>query len=167
MATSKLSQLQSLGGGEKPKPKPSLPPATEAQLKKFGDFAGSGDSKTIASYLIKKGLINGSQLYTDHPDISTKEGIINAQSDWKPAAISKMLIRARQLNLKTPTEIKANQEALLGSLDERLSQAIKHPTFSQIHGNWWETFNSILKDQYASENASQPLPSLATALATK
>ena len=169
MATSKssLSTMKTLSGGDKPKPKPTPPPLTDAQLKKFGEFAGTGDTKQIAAYLMKKGLINGGQLYTDHPDLSSPNGIINAQSDWKPAAISAMLVRARKLGLKTPTEIKANQTALFGALDQRVAEGIKHPAFSQIHPNFWQTFDSILKDRYASEATTAPLPSLATALTTK
>lgn len=178
MATSKsLTGIKKLGGDPikksktppppPPKRAPSLPPLTDEQLAKFSNFADSGDTKAKAAYLAKKGLIGADQLLTDHPDITSKNGIINAQSDWKPSAISLMLARARSLNLKTPTEIKANQAALIGALPERLQQAINHPAFSQIHPNYWQTFDSILKDRYASETTTQPLPSLATALASK
>ena len=128
-------------------------PLTDEELQKFGDFAGTTDTKEIAKYLMKKGLVGASQLYTDTPNIATKEGIVNSQSDWKPAAMSKMLARARMLGLKTPTEIAANKAALIGALDDRIKQAISKPEFEQIHPNWWSTFDSILKDQYAKEGA--------------
>lgn len=134
-------------GEKKSKPKP----LTDEELEKFGKFAPSDDTKEIAKYLLGKGLVGGEQLLTDHPDITKKDGIINAQSDWKPAAISKMLIRARQLGLSTPTEIKANREALMGALDGRVKDGLNHPAFAQIHPNFWATFDSVLKDQYAKE----------------
>lgn len=164
MATSKrpLSAMKTLGDT-----KPIPPAPTEAQLRAFGNFANTTDIKEKASYLSKKGLIGAGQLMTDHPDISTKNGIINAQSDWKTSAMSSMLSRARQLGLKTPTEINANKEALLGALAPRLKDAMNHPAFNQIHPNYWDTFNSVLKDQYANELTSKPLPSLTTSLATK
>ena len=146
------------GGGKKP-PKPQ--PLSEEQLMAFGNFAGTPDTKETAKYLMKKGLVGADQLYTDHPDITTKNGIINSQSDWKPAAISHMLIRARQLGLKTPTEIEANKVALMGSMPDRLKQALNHPTFAQIHPNFWQTFNGILKDRYDNETASTQ-PQMAT-----
>jgi len=171
MATSKkpLSSMKSLTdkkGGDDGKPKK----ISDEQLAKFSDFAGTTDTKEIAKYLIKKGLAGASQLYTDHPDISSPQGIINAQSDWKPSAISKMLMRARQLGIKTPAEVKANQEAILGGLDERYRMAVKHPAFTQVHGNFWDTFNGILKERYDTEaapiaSAPKPNPSpLVTAL---
>jgi hypothetical protein len=136
-------------------------------LFKFGAFGGGGDTKAVAAYLMKKGLRGAEQMFRDHPDISTREGIINAQSDWKATAISRMLMRARQAGLRTPTEIKANREALMQSNDPKIVEALKHPAFNQIHPNFWETFDSVLKDQYDAENIKQPLSSLATSLAKK
>ncbi len=78
-----------------------------------------------------------------------------------------MLMQARKLNLKTPTEIKANRAALIGSLDPRLQDAMKHPVFNQIHPNFFDTFNSVLKDQYAAEQTKKPLPPLVAALTKK
>lgn len=162
MATSKipLSSMKTLWGDKKPTP------LTEAQLTQFGNYGG-GDVKTKSAYLSKLGLIGADQLLTDHPDISSSKGIINAQSDWKTSAISAMLIRARQAGLKTPTEIKANREALTSALAPRLKEAINHPVFNQLHPNFWSVFDSVLKDQYASENVPTPTPALATALAKK
>ena len=159
MATSKkpLTAMKSLaekgGGDDKNKP------LSDEQLKKFADFAGTGDTKEIAKYLMKKGLKGAEQLYTDHPDISSPQGILNAQSDWKASAISKMLMRARSLNLRTPAQVKANQEAILGGLDERYRAAIKHPAFNQIHPNFNQTFASILEDRYLAEQAPPAAPS--------
>lgn len=152
MATSKkpLAAMKTLSGGGDGK-------LTDEQLKKFADFAGTGDTKEIAKYLMKKGLAGAEQLYTDHPDISSAQGIINAQSDWKAAAISKMLMRARSLGIKTPTQVKANQEALLGGLDERYRTAIRHPAFSQIHPNFFQKFSEILGDRYTAESAPAPV----------
>ena len=163
MATSKrsLSAIKTLSGGGDDKK------LSEEQLIKFGRIAGSNDTKDIAKYLMKIGLKGAEQLYTDHPDISSKEGILNAQSDWKVSALSKMLMRARGLNLKTPTQIKANQEALLGSLDPRYRDAIRHPAFNQIHGNWWDSFNRVLSDQYAAESVPTPTTSPLVAALTK
>ncbi len=151
MATSKMSMLVDGGGKKNTKPQP----LNDEQLMSFGNFAGSPDTKETAKYLMKKGLVGAEQLYTDHPDITKKEGIINSQSDWKPAAISHMLIRARQLGLKTPTEISANKEAIMGSMPDRLKQALSHPTFAQIHPNFWPVFNDILKDRYDTESKPQ------------
>ena len=166
-----ISQLTTLKDGGKPKlkpePTPTISKLSQDQLNKFGQFAGSGDTKEIAKYLMKKGLIGAEQLYTDHPDLSAKDGIINAQSDWKPSAISQMLIRARSLNLKTPTQVKANRAALVGALPDRYAQAISHPAFSNIHKNFWETFDGILSERYQAEKQSTPLTSLATSLAKK
>ncbi len=157
MATSKkpLAAMKSLaekgGGDDKNKP------LSDEQLKKFADFAGTGDTKEIAKYLMKKGLKGAEQLYTDHPDISSPQGILNAQSDWKASAISKMLMRARSLNLRTPAQVKANQEAILSGLDERYRTAVKHPAFKQIHGNFDDVFNTLLQERYAAESAPAPV----------
>lgn len=168
MATSKkpLGAMKKLSGDPIVVKKPTAP--TQAQLQAFGNYGGGlTDSKQKAAYLAKKGLIGASQLYTDHPDITNDKNmaIINAQSNWKEGAIGAMLRRARSLNLQTPTEIKANRTALLGSLRPELAKAINHPAFSQIHKNWWETFDSVLADQYAAENTTTPL--LQTELAKK
>lgn len=168
MAKKSLSALKTLSGDETaPKKKPTPATLTKAQLDQFGDYAGSTDVKAKAAYLAKKGLIGADQLLSDHPDLSSKEGIINAQSDWKTGATAAMLIRARKAGLKTPTEVKANWQALTGALEPRLREAINHPVFNQIHPNYKDTFASILADRYASEATSQPLSSLATSLAKK
>lgn len=159
MALTRKSLISMNGGGTNPK-KPI--PLTEEQLRAFGTMGGTTDVHGKAAYLAKKGMIGASQLLSDHPDISTTKGIINAQSDWKTAAMETMLMKARQLGLKTPTEIAANRPALLGALAPRLKDAINHPTFSQIHPNWWDTFNGVLKDQYANESAT-PQPNLIAA----
>lgn len=153
-----MNLLSTKGGintiGDTPTKKAAKRKLSEKELEDFGNFGGSADTKLKAAYLAKKGLVGADQLLTDHPDISSKDGIINAQSDWKSAAISQMLMRARHLGLETPTEIKANRAALIGALHPRLQQAISHPAFSQIHPNYWQTFDSILKDQYSSESAT-------------
>lgn len=163
MSLSKRSVTDAQGlMGMKKEGEPTKPlPLTEDQLRAFGTIGGTSDVKGKATYLAKKGLIGASQLISDKPDISTRKGIINAQSDWKTAAFETMLMKARTLNLKTPTEIAANRDALLGALRPELKEAINHPVFNSIHPNWWDTFNSVLKDQYANESAQPPSANLA------
>lgn len=146
-------------GGDKPALPPKPRPLTDEELMAFGNFAGTTDVKQMASHLGKKGLIGASQLIADNPNLSTREGITNTQADWKTSAFSKLLIQARKFGLKTPTEITANKEALMASLDPRIKDALNHPDFQNIHPNFWETFSSVLKDQYANE----PVPSIMTA----
>lgn len=133
-------------GGKKP---------TEDELNRFGNFANSTDTKEVAKYLMNKGLVGADQLYTDHPDISTRGGVVNSQSDWKPAAISKMLIQAKALGIKSPESVTQNRAALMAGLDDRVKVALNHPSFSQIHPNFWSVFKDILKDQYANESADK------------
>lgn len=131
---------------------------TEEQLMRFGNYGGA-DVKDKAAYLAKKGLIGASQLIMDNPNISTTEGLTNSQADWKTSAFGKMLMQARKLGIKDPTQVANNKEALMGTLDPRIKEAMNHPTFNQIHPNWWSTFNSVLKDQYDNETAL-PKPDL-------
>lgn len=163
MAVSRRSLEAMTSGGDGKKPPET--PLTDTQLQQFGNFAGSSNLRDQALYLMKKGMKGAEQLYTDHPDISTRDKLINAQSDWKPAAISAMLIRARRAGLRTPTEINANKDALLGALRPELAQAINHPAFSQIHENFWPVFSQILQDRYSNESRS--LPSVSDLVAKK
>jgi len=142
MAT--VAPVNALVEGGKKKP-------TEEELNKFGNFAGTTDTKDIAKYLMKKGLIGASQLYTDKPDVATKEGIVNSQSDWKPSAISHMLMQAKALGIKSPESVTANRTALMASMPPRLKEALNDPTFTQIHPNFWNVFGDILQDQYKKE----------------
>lgn len=127
---------------------------TEQQLMNFGNYGGTTDIKERASYLAKKGLIGASQLIMDNPDVSTKEGLTNSQADWKTSAMGQMLMQARKLGIRNTTEVLHNKDAILSSLDPRIKDAIKHPTFNSIHPNWWQTFNTVLADQYANEAIS-------------
>lgn len=147
--------------GDDPKKKRPMP-LNENQLKQFGVFGGSPDVHQQALYLVKKGMVGAGQIVGDRPNLSTREGIVNSQADWKPAAISAMLVRARQLGLQTPNEIAANKDVVMGALDPRIKSAITHPEFQNIHPNFWQTFNSVLSDQYANEAKQlQPLTLLA------
>lgn len=137
------------GGGKDKVKKPA--PLSDDQLNIFGNFGGSADVKVKARYLASKGLRGADQMINDQPDISTREGIVNSQADWKTSAFSTMLIRARKLGLQTPTEITANKDALLGSLPDRLKDAMNNPFFNQIHPNYWQVFGSVLQDQYGEE----------------
>jgi len=124
---------------------------TEEELNKFGNFAGTTDTKDVAKYLMGKGLIGASQLYTDSPNVATKEGIVNSQSDWKPSAISHMLMQAKSLGIKSPESVTANKAALMASMPPRLKEALNNPAFMQIHPNFWNVFKDILQDQYKKE----------------
>lgn len=167
MATA-LSELKTLSGGDPgKKKKPTMPTISDEQLDRFSTLGDSPNIPDKAKYLSQMGLIGADQLLTDHPDLSTPKGIINAQSHWKTAATELMLRRARKAGLKTPAEIKANRAALLAALPPRLSEAIQHPVFNQIHKNYWDVFDSILKDRYGKESATPPISSLATSLAKK
>jgi hypothetical protein len=154
MALSRIN-LAAMGGGDDGGKRKRPTPLADDELKKFGVFGGSPDVKNQALYLVKKGMVGAGQIVGDKPDLSTREGITNSQGNWKPAAISAMLVKARQLGLQTPTEIMANKAAVMSSLDPRIKDAINHPAFSQIHPNFWPTFTSVMDDQYKAE-AAQP-----------
>lgn len=135
---------------KKPFGKPTLPVLNNVQLTGFGDFAGTTDVNEKARYLGRKGLFGADQLIADKPE-NNPNGVTNAQSSWKTSAMSAMLMQARRLGIKTPTEVSANKSALIGALDPRFKDAINTPEFSNTHPNWWQTFDSILKDQYDKE----------------
>lgn len=139
---------------DKTKAVPAKPrPLSEQELQQFGNFANTTDVKDMARYLGQKGLIGASQLIND-----TGTSVINSEADWKTAAFSQLLIQARRFGIKTPAEINANRDALMGTLDPRIKDALKNPVFAQNHPNYWETLGSVLKDQYAKELPAQPNP---------
>jgi hypothetical protein len=148
--------------GDPKKPTAAAPPMlSEAELRAFANYGGTTDPKGKAAYLASKGLVGASQILTDHPDVSTEKGIINAQSNWKTSAIEAMLMQARKMGLKTPTQLSNNKAGLMSAIDPRIKEALNHPAFNQIHPNFWETFNGIVKDQYDNEAAAAPAANLA------
>lgn len=124
----------------------------------FGNFANSQDSKVAAQYLSNKGLVGADQLVNENQDTSSADAIKNKnQSDWKVAAIQKILQKAYQKNIRNPTEFlqPENRAYLLSGVDPRVKQAILDPTFSVIHPNFWQVLgNSVLKDQWDKTDAA-------------
>jgi len=130
---------------------------TEEELFKFSNWVQGGDTKTIASDLAKRGLLNATQLYIDSPNTSIKGGIQNAQSDWKPAAIQDILMKARAAGMKDEMEITANKAYLTNG---KFKDALNHDVFNRLHPNFWKVVSGIYKDQLAKE--SVPDKGLAT-----
>lgn len=144
-----------LAEGEKDK-KPVLPP--QDLLQKFGNWTGQTDTKVMAEDLIKRGLVGGEQLRYDQPNTSTAEGIRNAQSDWKVAAIQDILSNARKFNLRKPEEVLANKNVLISNPKWR--DAINNDSFKTIHPNFWNVItDSLLPSQYAKEDAQRMVAS--------
>ena len=130
------------------------PPIVQDENQKFGNWTGSTDPKVMAADLMKRGLVGANQLLYDNPDVSSKSGIINSQSNWKQAAMQNILANAKKFNLRTPEEINANRDALVGNA--KWADAINNPSFKQIHPNWWQTItDSILPEQYAKYDAAK------------
>lgn len=143
-----------------PATKPSIVPTTkptpptQQELDDFGNWTGQKDTKIMAADLMKRGLKGADQLLLDNPNTSTTSGVINSQSDWKPAAISKIVSNARKYNLRTPEELNANRKVLMNSLDPRIQDAINNPVFQQIHPNFWQVIDhSIIPQQWAKVDA--------------
>lgn len=135
---------------DKPKPKSALPYISQDDLQKFGNWTGKTDTKEIAADLMKRGLVGANQLVNDNPDITSANGIRNAQSDWKIAAIQDIVANARKYNLRSPEAVMANKHLLVSNPNWRA--AIEDPYFNHIHPNWWSTItHSILPEQYAKE----------------
>ncbi len=145
--------------GDKPKKKkvPNPPiPISDEELERFSDWTGSKGSTAVAAQdLLRRGLIGADQIRDAPVDITDAASIKNSQADWKPAAISQILMNARKLNLRKPEEIMANKDVLIGN--PRFREAINHPSFGQIHPNFWQIIsNSIIPEQYAkSERLNQ------------
>lgn len=141
------------GGGKKTPTK--TPTVTPEELSNFGNWTGQADTKVMAADLAKRGLIGASQLITDSPDKSNPNNIINSQSDWKPAAIAKIVSNARRYNLRKPEELLANKKVLMNTLDPRIQDAINDKRFQQIHPNFWQVItHSIIPEQWAKLDAS-------------
>ena len=126
---------------------PKAPAKTTAE--KFGDWTDSnGDTKIAAKSLMDLGLIGADQVFYEKPDISTRSGVINSQSDWKPAAIEQILQNAYKLGIRKPEEVMANKDVLIGN--PRFRDAINNPVFAQIHPNFWQVITEkLLPQQYA------------------
>ena len=153
----KLSDLPTLGitngmtppidGGTPPSGGGKTPPPS-----KFGDWAGSQDTKVIGKKLMDLGMTGADQIYYDNPDVSTRNGVINSQGDWKPAAISQILENAKRLNIRTPEAMMVNKDVLIGN--PRFRDAINNPVFNNIHPNWWQIISQkILPQQWAKFDA--------------
>ena len=144
-------------------PKKPKPPTPE-ELKNFGNWAGTTDTKVMAQDLSKRGLIGADQIITDNPNTNDPNSIRNSQSDWKPSAIMSITANARKYGLRKPEELAANRKLLMNSLDPRIQQALNDPYFQQIHPNFWQVIDhSIIPDQWAKVDA-KPDNGLATAL---
>lgn len=129
------------GGGKKPPPN------------KFGDWAGSQDTKVIGKKLMDLGLTGADQIYYDNPNVSTRNGVINSQGDWKPAAISQILENAQRLGIRTPEELMANKDVLIGN--PKFRDAINNPVFNNLHPNFWQVIGQkILPQQWAKYDAA-------------
>jgi len=139
-------------GGDKGK---KTPPINQDENQKFGNWTGSLDTKINASDLMKRGLIGADQLVNENQDISTPDAIKNKnQSDWKIAAMQQILANAKKFNLRTPEEVNANRNVLIGN--PKWVEAINNPYFNNIHPNWWKTItDSILPEQWAKYDASK------------
>lgn len=152
--------VSNLIGGKKPIPKTTVTaskpvPATPQQLQDFGNWTGQDDTKVMAKDLSDRGLIGANQLLLDNPNSKDTNSIVNSQSDWKPAAIAKIVANARKYNLRNPEELAANKKVLMNSLDPRIQDAINDPNFAKIHPNFWDIINhSIIPQQWAKVDAA-------------
>lgn len=128
------------------------------QLDAFGNWTGQTDTKVMAADLMKRGLIGAGQLLYDNPNLNSADAIRNAQSDWKIAAIQKILSRARELNFRNPETINANKKALMSTINPRYRDAINSQDFQVIHPNFWSVIaHSLIPEQYAKEDAANLL----------
>lgn len=127
------------------------PTTTNEQLMRFGNYAGSNDTKAMALYLANKGLINASDIYNSTPNTTSAQGITSSQADWKPAKIQGMLMQARRLGV-TPQNIDANWDVVMGN--DRYAAALKDKNFNVIHPNFKSIFKNILAEQYAKEKST-------------
>ena len=132
-------------------------PKADDRLMRFANYAGSADTKAQASYLAKRGLLGVSDIIQARPNIASPSDIVSNQADWKPAKIGGMLMTARKLGV-TPQNIDANWDVVMGN--DRYAEAMKHPNFTVLHGNWKDVFKKLLEEQYAKE-ASETEQSIA------
>lgn len=129
------------------------PVSNQDKFQKFGNWTDQADPKVMALDLKRRGLIGADQLIEDKPNVNDPNSIRNSQSDWKTAAIQQILSNAKKFNLRTPEEINANRDVLVGN--KNWASAINNQSFQAIHPNFWSVItHSILPDQYAKENAA-------------
>lgn len=130
-------------------------PVQPNKFEKFGNWTGQTDTKVMAADLMKRGLIGAGQLLYDNPNLNSADAIRNAQSDWKIAAIQKILSRARELNFRNPETINANKNALMSTINPQYRDAINSQDFQTIHPNFWSVItHSLIPEQYAKEDAA-------------
>lgn len=148
MATSKI-----FGGVPNPTNVVPTPPRTltAEELTAFGNWLPNGDNKAYASDLGKRGLANTTQMFVDNPNIKSKESVTNSQSDWKPAAIQEILIRARKAGIKDTATFLANKEYLSNLSNPAYKDALKNPEFQKIHPNWWGVISDLYKERLANQ----------------
>lgn len=119
---------------------------------KFGNWTGSEDTKINSQDLMNRGLLGANQLVFENQSTSTADDIKNKnQSDWKIAAIQKILQKAYQKGIKDPTVFlqPENRDYLLSGVDPKIKAAINDPVFNQVHPNFWQVLgNSILPEQW-------------------
>jgi len=131
---------------------PSTPRTlTPDELTAFGNWIPNGDNKMYASDLGKRGLLNTTQMFVDNPNVASKASVSNSQSDWKPAAIQEILIRARKAGIKDPTTFLANKEYLSNLSNPAYKDALKNPEFQKIHPNWWQIVSDLYKERLATQ----------------
>lgn len=153
--------MNKLFGGDNAPPPPPAPNEggkgkgkDPEAAKQFGNWADTEDTKAMAHDLSQRGLIGADQLILDNPNQNDRNSVVNSQSDWKPAAIQKILSKAYEAGIKNPTVFLApeNRNYLLSGLDPRIRDAINDPRFTQIHPNFWNILSdSILPQQWAKE----------------
>lgn len=149
-------QVVGLGGTTPTTPTTKTPVLSDSDIT-FGNWTNSKDTKVAAKDLFDRGLVNGDQLVNENQDTSSSDAIKNKnQSDWKIAAAQRILQKAYDKNIRTPTAFlqPENRAYLLSGVDPRVKDAINDPTFNQIHPNWWQVLgNSILPQQWAKYDA--------------
>lgn len=152
----KLSDLPNIdvsGGMSKGMIPPAGDPAKDIPQtvhQKFGNWTGSMDNQVMAKDLMNRGLTGADQIMNDQVMPNSADNIRNRQGDWKLAAVQNILSNAHKLNIRTPESVSTNWDVLNNG---KWKDAINDPTFSVIHPNFKSVINSILKDQWAKEDA--------------
>jgi hypothetical protein len=127
-------------------------PIQQDANQKFGNWTGQADTKVMAQDLMNRGLKGADQLLFENQDTSNADAITNKnQSDWKTSAIQNILANAHKLNIRTPESVDANKNVLIGN--GKWADAINNSSFQNIHPNFWQVTQGILKDQWAKEDA--------------
>ncbi|MEO7048925.1 MAG: hypothetical protein ABI091_26720 [Ferruginibacter sp.] len=122
---------------------------------KFGNWLGNKNSNTkdFANDLMNRGLKGADQLVNDDSDKSTRNGVVNSQSDWKISAIQQILANARKNNIRTKADLIANRHQLIDNTG--WSDAIDNPSFNNIHSNFWDVIgDNLLPQQWKKYDAA-------------